>query len=143
MTEQPAPADLMRTYLKEVVEAGNVALLEDIAAEDMTDHTALAVGWGTGRAGLVRHVTEFRRMVPDLSVDIERIVASEDEVVGLWRVRGTHRGSLFGVPATGRALDYRNASFFRVRDGRIVDYTGVWGALEAVRQMGVPIELPR
>ena len=143
MTERPLPCEIMRTYLKDVVEAGNVALLEEIAAEDMVDHTALAVGWGSGRAGLVRHVTEFRRMVPDLSVDIERIVASDDEVVGLWRVRGTHSGSLFGVSATDKPLDYRNASFFRVRDGRIVDYTGVWGALEAVRQMGVPIELNR
>ena len=27
-------------------------------------------------------------------------------------------------------------------DGRIVDYTGVWGSLEAVQRMGVPIALP-
>jgi steroid delta-isomerase-like uncharacterized protein len=108
----------------------------------MVDHTAIAVGWGTGRQGLVRHVQHFRDVLPDLSIDIERIVASDDEVVGLWRVRGTHRGNLFGLPATGRPLDYRNASCFRVRVGRIVDYTGVWGALEAVRQMGVPIRLP-
>lgn len=132
----------MELYLKDVVENGNLALLDELAAEDMVDHTAVAVGWGTGRQGLVRHVTEFRRIVPDLSVDIERIIASEDEVVGVWRVRGTHSGSLFGVPATHKPLDYRNASVFRVRSGRIIDYTGVWGGLEAVRQMGVRIELP-
>jgi hypothetical protein len=33
------------------------------------------------------------------------------------------------------------ASIFRVADGKITDYTGVWGALEAVQQMGVAIAL--
>lgn len=46
------------------------------------------------------------------------------------------------MPATGRTIEWTNASIFRVRDGKIVDYTGVWGALDAVQQMGVPIALP-
>lgn len=135
-------AEVMRRYLTEVVADGKLDVLDEIAADDMVDHTAVAAGWGRGRAGLVKHVTYFRRVVEDLEVTVERIVASDDEVVGIWRVRGTHVGELFGVPATGRTLDYRNASVFRVEDGRIVDYTGVWGALEAVRQMGVRIAPP-
>lgn len=130
-------AEVMRRYLKEVVEGGYLDLLDELAAEDMVDHTAVAAGWGTGRPGLVRHVTYFRQVVPDLTVTVERVIASGDEVVGVWRVRGTHSGELFGFPATGRELEWTNASIFRVRDGRIVDYTGVWGALEAVQQMGV------
>jgi hypothetical protein len=54
----------------------------------------------------------------------------------VWRVTGTHRGALFGYPATQR-LEWSNASIFRLRDGMIVDYSGVWGALEAVQGMGV------
>lgn len=135
-------AEVMRRYLTEVVAQGKLDVLEEIAAEDVIDHTAVAAGWGHGRAGLVRHVTYFRRVVEDLEVDVERLIASDDEVVGIWRVRGTHVGELFGVPATGRTLDYVNASIFRVEDGRIVDYTGVWGALEAVQQMGVRISPP-
>jgi steroid delta-isomerase-like uncharacterized protein len=142
MTVNRTPADIMRVYLEDVVGRGNLELLEEIAAEDMVDYTAVAVGWGPGRAGLIRHVTYFRSVMGDLVVDVERIVASDTEVVGLWRVRGLHQGELFGLPATSRRLDYRNASFFRVRDGLIVDYTGVWGALDAVRQMGVPMRLP-
>jgi steroid delta-isomerase-like uncharacterized protein len=133
---------VMRRYLTEVVAQGRIELLEDLAAEDMVDHTAVAAEWGEGRQGLEKHVRYFRRVVPDLEVEVERVIASDDEVVGIWRATGTHAGSLFGVPATGRRVDYRNASVFRVRDGRIVDYTGVWGALDAVRQMGVPIQLP-
>lgn len=130
-------AEVMRRYLTEVVGGGNLELLEEIAAPDMVDHTAVAAGWGTGRQGLVRHVTYFRQTLPGLTVTIERVIASADEVVGIWRVSGEHHGPLFGYPATGRTLEWTNASVFRVTDGRITDYSGVWGALEAVQGMGV------
>jgi predicted ester cyclase len=130
-------AEVMRRYLMEVVVGGDLAVLSEIAAPEMVDHTAVAAGWGTGREGLIRHVTYFRGTLSDLAVSIERIVASDDEVVGIWRVSGTHSGPLFGYPATGRRLEWSNASIFRLAEDRIVDYTGVWGALEAVHGMGV------
>lgn len=130
-------AEVMRLYLEEVVGSGKLHLLDEIAAEDMVDHTAVAAGWGTGRPGLVRHVTYFRQTLPDLAVTVQRLIASDDEVVGIWRVAGTHQGSLFGYPATGRRLEWSNASVFKVDHGKITDYTGVWGALEAVQGMGV------
>ena len=130
-------AEVMRRYLTEVVAGGDLSVLSEIAAPDMVDHTAVAAGWGTGRDGLVRHVTYFRGTLSDLAVSVERIIASEDEVVGIWRVSGTHRGPLFGYPATGRPLEWSNASIFRLAEGRIVDYAGVWGALDAVHGMGV------
>ncbi len=129
--------EVMRRYLTEVVGQGNLALLDEIAAPDMIDHTAVAAGWGTGRPGLVRHVAYFRQALPDLTVTVERLIASAEEVVGIWRVSGTHRGALFGYPATGRRLEWSNASIFRVTGGKITDYSGVWGALEAVRGMGL------
>jgi len=132
----------MRLYLTEVAQNGRIDLLEEIAAEDMVDHTAVAAGWGTGRAGLIKHVDYFRQCIADPEITVERVIASQDEVVGVWRVRGTHRAHMFGVPATGRTIEWTNASIFRVRDGRIIDYTGVWGSLEAVQRMGAKIALP-
>ena len=134
--------EVMRSYLTEVVAEGKLDLLEEIAAEDMVDHSAIAAGWGSGRAGLEKHVRYFRSCIPDPQVTVERIIASDNEVVGVWRGIGKHSESLFGVPATGKTIEWSNASIFRVEDGRIVDYTGVWGSLEAVQRMGVPIALP-
>lgn len=131
-------ADVMRRYLVEVVGAGDLALLAELAHPDMTDHTAIAAGWGSGREGLERHVTSFRSAMTDLEIEIERLVAASDEVAAIWRVTGTHVGELFGVEPTGRRVSYRNASVFRLRDGRIDDYVGVWDGLTAVRQMTRP-----
>jgi hypothetical protein len=71
----------MRRYLTEVVGLGKIELLNDLAAEDMIDHTAIAAGMGPGRAGLVKHVSYFRQVLPDVRVTVERIIASHDEVV--------------------------------------------------------------
>lgn len=139
---QETAKQVMRRYLTEVVAAGRLEVLEEIAAENVIDHTAVAAGWGEGRAGLERHVRFFRNCVPDLEITILRLIASEDEVVGVWRVKGTHRAPLFGVPATGKVIEWTNASIFRVEGGKVVDYTGVWGSLEAIQRMGVPIKLP-
>lgn len=143
MSQIRTASDVMRLYLERVVGAGEIDLLDEIAHEDMIDETAVSVGWGPGRRGLRRHVKYFRSAVPDPAVQIETLVEQADRVVGMWRVTGTHAGELFGVEATRRPLDYRNVSIFYVRESQIVHYTGVWGALDAVRQMGVPISLPR
>lgn len=139
---QDVAREVMRRYLMEVVAGGRLELLDEIAAEGLIDHTAVAAGWGEGRAGLERHVRFFRDCIPDMEITIQRLIASDDEVAGIWRVKGTHSAALFGVPATGRVIEWTNVSVFRVVDGKIVDYTGVWGSLEAVQRMGVPIKLP-
>jgi predicted ester cyclase len=143
MSTVRTPTDVMRLYLEEVVARGRIELLDEIAAEDMVDQTAVAAGWGYGRQGLVKHVRTALGSLAQLKVTVERVIASHDEVVGVWRARATHAGPMFGIPATGKWIEWTNASIFRVRDGRIIDYDGVWGSLEAVAKMGVPIELPR
>jgi len=36
---------------------------------------------------------------------VEQVVAESDRVAGRFSMRGTHAGTLFGIPATGRAID--------------------------------------
>lgn len=134
--------EVMRRYLMEVVAEGRLEVLEEIADENIVDHAAVAAGWGEGRAGLEQHVRGFRGCIPDPEITIERLIASDSEVVGVWRVRGVHSAEIFGVPATGKTIEWSNASIFRVEQEKIVDYRVVPGALEAVRQMGASIDVP-
>lgn len=104
----------MRRYLEEVVGDGKLELIPELAAEDMEDHSSDI----PGRAGLEAHVTRFRQCIPDVEMTVLRVIASFDDVVGVWRWRGTHSAELFGVPATGRALDVTIASIFKMRQGK-------------------------
>ncbi len=129
--------EVMRRYLTEVVAQGRLELIPELAAEDMTDHTQSI----PGRAGLVAHVKGFRARNQDLELKVERIIASDDEVVGIWTWRATHSTDMYGVPATGKPLEVRVASLFRLRDGKLVDYQVISDTLTGFRRMGADIRV--
>ena len=119
------PAQLMETYLLEVVVNGRLELIEDLAQPDMVDEANQAFGGPAGRAGLVAHVVGFRRNVGNLRVSVERIVAGADEVMAWWSFTGTHMGPWLGRTPTGEEISGTAFSFFELVDGRISRYR-VW-----------------
>lgn len=134
---QQRSAEVMRRYLTEVVAQGKLELIDELAAEDMVDHTQSI----PGRAGLVAHVRGFRDRNRDLELNVERIIASDDEVVGIWTWRATHSTDMYGVPATGRKIEVRVASIFRLRAGMLVDYEVISDALAGFRRSGAKVSI--
>jgi predicted ester cyclase len=61
---------------------------------------------------VIANVTRFRHAFPDLTVEIEEIVASRDLVAVRTRLRGTHLGTWKAVAATGLRVDYQEAAFW-------------------------------
>ena len=55
----------------------------------------------------------LRGAIPDRNDVVEEIVAEGDMVGMLWRVTGTHRGPLFGIPPTGKQLNFYEAGMSR------------------------------
>jgi len=49
------------------------------------------------------------------------LTAKNDKVWGIFRVVGTHTGSLYGIPETGRHVDVIEVGLWRVEDGLIVE----------------------
>ena len=115
-------AEVMRIYLERVARNGETDLIEELAHPDMIDEANAAFGGPPGRAGLVAHVTGFRKHIPDARMEIERIVADEHCAMAWWRFTGTHAGPWLGVPATGGPVSGTVVSLFEMRDGRIARY---------------------
>ncbi len=130
--------EVMRRYLTEVVMEGKLAVISEIAAEDMWDHTQPE----PGREGLERHVSSFLALVPNIQIVINHIVADENTVVGIWTWRGTPVAEFLGIPPTGREVEGRVASIFKLRDGLLVDYSLIFDGLTAARQMGAEVVVP-
>ncbi len=64
------------------------------------------------------------------------LTAKGDKVWGIFRVVGTHTGSLYGIPPTGRRIDVVEVGLWRVEDGVIAEawYFGdELGLLRALR----------
>ena len=136
MTQQRSE-EVMRRYLTEVVAQGKLEVIDELAADDMVDHTQSI----PGKAGLVAHVTSFRERNKDVELTVERVIASDDEVVGIWTWRATHSTDMYAVPPTGGTLEVRVASIFRLRDGMLVDYEVISDALTGFRRMGATVDV--
>ena len=70
----------------------------------------------------------LRGMSPDLTVEIEDLLAEGDQVVAWIRMTGTRPGG---------PVDFRHAHRFRVRDGLVVEHWAVRDDLLAMVQSGV------
>ena len=63
----------------------------------------------------------FRKAFPDLKIAIEELVAEGDKVCARATTRGTHKGTFFGIPGTGKAVTMSGLTMVRIVDGRIIE----------------------
>lgn len=56
----------------------------------------------TGAENYKQHMHTCRNAFPDLKFTIEDEIAERNEVVLHWKMHGTHRGTLLGMPATNK-----------------------------------------
>jgi steroid delta-isomerase-like uncharacterized protein len=74
---------------------------------------------------------------PDLKVQMRRIVSvQQDTAVSEHTLSGTHLGSLFGVPGTGKHVEVETAVVWDVVDGRIRGETVYFDVATMLRQIG-------
>lgn len=71
---------------------------------------------------LKQHILDFEAGFPNYSGQIEDIVAEGDLVAIRARFQGTHRNEFMGVPPTGKDVTIDAMVFYRMQDGKIVDF---------------------
>jgi steroid delta-isomerase-like uncharacterized protein len=59
---------------------------------------------------------------PDATVTIDEQLAERDLVATRKTLRGTHRGELWGLPATGKRIELEFIDIFRIRDGKLAEH---------------------
>ena len=90
-----------------------------------------------GRDAVVQTMGGFITAFPDIRFEVEREFAGGDQAAVCWRVTGTHRGDMMGIPPTGRRVEYTACAIMQVRGGKIAR---VWTYLDTghiLRQLGV------
>lgn len=58
--------------------------------------------------------------IPDLRFEVSYKIARGDNVAEQWEISGTHSGTLFGIPATGRHVSLPAMSMVTLRDGKFL-----------------------
>ena len=85
-----------------------------------------------------RWVAPFQSSFPDMRMEIARLVAEGDTVVGRFTCSATHAAEWRGHAATGRRFEnVDEVYFFTFEDGRIAEAWGLEDTLDRMRQLGL------
>ncbi len=90
--------------------------------------------------GFPSNGTNLRAAIPDRVDVIEDIIADGDRVGLLFRVTGTHEGTLFGIPPTGKSIDVYEVGLYRLAGGQVIE--GWFMADEAALLKQIGARLP-
>lgn len=130
-------AATFRLWFDEGCSQGHVDLVDELYAPDYVSHS-LGPDFAPTREGLKRFVRAWREGMPDVRFPVEDVVAAGDRVAGRFRARGTHSGTLFGIPATGKQVDIGVMVMARFDDaGKWVEDWAAIDQLGMLQQLGV------
>lgn len=139
-TNTDAVKALGRRWQTDIWNAGSLsaalAAAEQIVAPDFTDHSRPPM-LPDGLEGLKQQITIFYEAFPNIWSHVEDVLAEGDRVVVRWTGGGTHQGSFFGLPPTGRSGSTTGIHIFRVAGDRIVEHWGNSDDLGMMQKIGV------
>ncbi|MCE9578848.1 MAG: ester cyclase [Deltaproteobacteria bacterium] len=121
----------VRRFNEAVIERGDETAFHALVRPDLVNRSAPA-GSPAGPDGMLYFFQQILRpALSDLRVEIHDQIAQGDKVTTRKTIHGTHRGALFGIPATGRAVAIEVIDIVRLVEGRYAEH---WGAtnLESV-----------
>jgi predicted ester cyclase len=123
------------------IDAVNIWDLEAARATCGAEYVEHNPAWGAiGFEGTVQTYTMIRASLPDLTFtpDTDLLVGEGDRVVVRGTVTGTHTGEpLFGVPASGKRLEWTGIDISRVTDGKITERWLCADILRLMQQLGL------
>ena len=125
-------AVLLRRFVEEVINAGDVGLVSGFVGEDFVDHDP-PPGALPDISGLGRAFTRVRASFPDFRATVEDLVAEGDRVAYRWTFRGTHLGDFGGIPPTGREAEWSVIGIARFAEGKMVER---WQRIDTVGLLG-------
>ena len=94
----------------------------------------------SGVEAFLGYVAAVHAALGEYTCHLDELLEAGDRLAARLRFRGIHRGEFFGVPATGRTIEWAGAAFFTVAHGRLARLW-VLGDVDAVRrQLGARAE---
>jgi steroid delta-isomerase-like uncharacterized protein len=125
---------VVRRLVHEAQSKGDLAVVDELVAEDFIDHTPFP-GVPPTRAGVRMLFGYLRTAFPDLQVKIHEQIADDDKVVTRKSFEGTHRGEFMGVSATGRAVSFEVIDILTLRNSQIVEHRVMFDQLSIQQQL--------
>ena len=127
---------LSRRAIEEGFDKANMAALSEIYSANYVNHGA-PPGMPQGLEGIKAFIGMYRTAFPDLKNTINLQIAEGDKVVTHWTAHGTNKGSLLGMPATGKSATITGTTIDKIVGGKIVETWNTFDQVQMMQQLGV------
>lgn len=140
--DQNHDKEIVERAFTEILDGHDLDLIPELYAEDSLFYGMSGpepIDREEYEAFLSMHFSAF----PDLSFEIEEMIADGDRVSVRWTAYGTHEGPLMDIPATGTSVAVTGMSFIHVEDGEIVEVYNNHDMLGLLQQLDAIPDSPR
>ena len=125
----------MRRFV-EFINTGSEELAQELISPDAVFHVPGRPEPMRGPAGYLAVIGMMRSGFPDIQWTLEEMISEDDKVAARFTMRGTHHGSFFGVPPTGKTIAVQAMNFYRLSGGQFVEERGQPDLLGLLMQIG-------
>jgi steroid delta-isomerase-like uncharacterized protein len=89
-----------------------------------------------GPKGYLTIIGMMRSGFPNIQWTIEDMITENDKVAVRFTMTGTHQGTFFGVPATGKTITVQAMNFYRLAGDQIIEEYGQPDIFGLLTQIG-------
>ncbi|WP_419771432.1 MAG: ester cyclase [Candidatus Marinarcus sp.] len=114
--------DLVKVYYEELWNKNNKEYIDILFDDNITFHGSLDIN-AVGKKEFEEYMDNILTGIPNLFHGIELMICEGDYIAVRAIYNGTHKGKIFNFEPTGNRIKYNGASFFKFKDGKIID---VW-----------------
>jgi predicted ester cyclase len=115
---------------------GDESLLKAAISPNFADHT-LPPGRPQGPQGPAFASEHFRAAVPDLTVEVLKMLVADDYITVHMEFKGHFTGTFGKAKGQGQTIDFIATDLLKVVDGRVTDNWHIEDNLTLLTQMGV------
>jgi steroid delta-isomerase-like uncharacterized protein len=140
--EKKAPADPVEANIKmyshvwdEIINKGKLDMFNDSNfTKDVVIHVNPdKVGIDSARAYYANYLTGFS----NITFTIKDVFGQGDKLVKHWNFAGTHTGTFFGIPATGKKVSIDGVTLVRMSNGKIAEERDFFDNYDFMMQLGL------
>ena len=121
-------------YSAEIYNEHNAEVIDDLIAEDFQHHAPFPTP--SGRDGFRQFIGGFWQAFPDATSIDKEVVVDGDRIAVLYVMRATHEGDFMDIPATGKRVEVKGISIYRVENGQIAEEWAQPDLMSMMQQLG-------
>jgi steroid delta-isomerase-like uncharacterized protein len=140
MTTQQRVA-IARDFVDRVFNGHDGERARDFFSADVTFH-ALTVGTLSGVDTVVPVLVGLIDALSDIDAQLQDVIASGDLVALRQVVKARHTGTLLGMPATGKSIQWDAVDIYRVNDGGKITEQWAFEDFAAILSQAGGVKLP-